>query len=251
MENTYLHNPELEGDAFFWKAGSTGILLSHGYTATTAEIRLLAQNLFEKGFSVAGPLLPGHGTRPTDLNQISWKDWTAEGERTYQFLKNQCDKVIVGGESMGALVALHLASQHVEIAGVLCYAPAIKLTLSTLDIIKLYLGSPFLNQVDRSSLDCSDNWQGYPGLPLKGALQLLKMQKAIKTQLSQIHQPVLIFQGKEDTTVAKEAGELILNGIQSTTKELHWMDHSSHAITLDRELDEVTRITIDFIKNNI
>jgi carboxylesterase len=248
LNNDYLHNPDLEGSPFIWKAGSTGILLSHGYTATTAEVRLLAKNLHDNGYTVACPLLPGHGTKPSDLNLVRWQDWVSAGERSYQQLKEHCEKIVVGGESMGAMVALHLASSHPEILGVLCYAPAIKLTLTTVDIIKLYLGAPFLSEVSRSSLDCSEKWQGYPGLPLKGSIQLLQMQKATLNRLSQIHQPILIFQGRKDTTVAADAGEIILKKVKSSLKMLYWMENSSHAITLDQELDEVTRLTVEFLK---
>ena len=34
--NPALHNPQLEGEAFFWEGGPVGVLLSHGYSATTA-----------------------------------------------------------------------------------------------------------------------------------------------------------------------------------------------------------------------
>jgi carboxylesterase len=251
VETKYLHNPGIEGDAFFWKAGPTGVFLSHGYTATTAEVRLLAKNLFEQGYTVAGPLLPGHGGQPADLNRVRWQDWAAEGEKTYQQIKQQCEHVFVGGESMGAMVALYLASEHPEIAGVMCYAPAIKLMMSSTDKVKLYLGSLFMEQIERGSLDCPDKWQGYPGLPLKGAIQLLQMQKAVRARLSKICQPVIIFQGRKDSTVHPSAGEIIQKGIRSTIKDLYWMENSSHPVTLDVELEQVTRLSVDFIQRVI
>jgi esterase/lipase len=132
--------------------------------------------------------------------------------------------------------------------GVLCYAPAIKLTMSTADLLKLYLGSLFLAQIERSSLDCADKWQGYPGLPLKGVIQLLQMQKAVRSRLPQIHQPLIIFQGCKDTTVDPAVGEIILRGIKSTVREHHWMENSTHPVTLDQELGQVTSLSVDFIK---
>jgi carboxylesterase len=248
MRNKFLHNPELEGDAFFWEAGPVGILLAHGYSATTVDVRPLAQNLHDHGYTVAGPLLPGHGTQPADLNRVRWQDWVAEGEKTYQQLKQRCEKVFVGGESMGAMVALQLASDHPEAAGILCYAPAIKLTMTSFDMIKLNLAAPFLEQIPRDSLDCSDKWQGYPGLPLKGASQLLRMQKATLAKLPKIRQPIIIFQGRKDTTVAADAGEIILQGIKSSVKELHWLEKSTHAIPLDQEIELVTKLSVDFIE---
>jgi len=37
-----IKNPHLEGSPFFWEAGPIGILLAHGFSAITAEVRPLA-----------------------------------------------------------------------------------------------------------------------------------------------------------------------------------------------------------------
>ncbi|MBM3125668.1 MAG: alpha/beta fold hydrolase [Chloroflexi bacterium] len=250
MMNQALHNPHLDGGPLLWKAGPRGVLLCHGYTATTVEVRLLAERLHEKGYTVAAPLLAGHGTQPADLNRVTWRDWVDSAEEAYAQLTGCCEQVFVGGQSMGGVLALNLASVHPEAAGVLLYAPAIRLTLTTLDKIKLYAGSLFLPEVARASLDRSDRWQGYPGLPLKGAVQLLKLQAATRANLSQVRQPVIIFQGRKDTTVHPTAGELILHSVSSAVKEHYWMNESTHPILLDCELEDVTALTLRFLETS-
>jgi carboxylesterase len=248
MQNPALYNPHLEGGSFFWEAGPVGVLLSHGYTATTAEVRLLAKRLHEKGYTVAAPLLAGHGTKFDDLNRVTWQDWVNSAEKSYAQLEIRCEKIFIGGESMGGLVALYLASQHPEATGVLLYAPAIKLIMSALDKAKLYAGSLFMSHTERESLDASDKWQGYhPELPLKGIIQLLRMQDAVLQRLPQVKQPVLIFQGRKDLTVHPSAGDVILQGVSSAIKERHWMEKSTHPILIDCELDEVTNLTLRFM----
>jgi carboxylesterase len=248
MQNPTLHNPHLEGEAFFWEGGPVGALLSHGYTATTAEVRLLAKRLHKEGYAVAAPLLAGHGTKPEDLNRVRWGDWVESAEKSYAQLSARCEKIFLGGQSMGGLVALYLASRHPEAAGVLLYAPAIRLALSPLDKIKLYAGSLFISQVPRASLDVSEKWQGYPNLPLKGAVQLLKFQSAVKRILREIRQPILVLQGRKDQTVHPAAGELILQNAGSALKELHWLERSSHPILIDCELEQAADLTLRFMQ---
>ena len=246
--NPNLHNPHLDGDSFFWKAGPVGILLSHGYTATTAEIRPLALKFHEHGYTVAAPLLPGHGTKPEDLNRIHWQDWVHTGRESLQKLFETCKQVFVAGESLGGVLALYLASTEPRVAGILLYAPAIRTLMSKLDYLKLYFGASFVTQVGRDSLDCPEVWQGYSDLPLKGIIQLLRFQSAAQQRLSNIHQPVLVFQGRKDITVDPEAGNIILEGISSEIKEHHWMKNSSHVIILDAELEQVAALSINFIE---
>jgi carboxylesterase len=245
--NPHLKNPHLEGGPFLWPAGPTGILLCHGYTATSAEVRQLAPLLHARGYTVAGPLLPGHGTFPQDSNRYRWQDWVAAVEATYQELNAHCQRVVLGGESTGALLALHLAAQHPEAAGILCYAPVLMLALSRIDQLRMRLLALFISAVPKASNDRDDLWQGYRVYPLKGAVQLLHLQRQVRNLLPRIHQPILILQGRLDQTVHPRAPQIIVDEVASQVKELHWMEHSAHCVILDKELDRVAEITLEFL----
>jgi carboxylesterase len=247
MHNSHLYNPHMEGEAFTWEGGPVGILLIHGFTATTAEVRLLAKYFHTRGFTVSGPLLPGHGTRPEDLNQVRWQDWAEDVEACYQELKVRCQQVFVGGESTGGLLALYLAAAHPEIAGVLAYAPALRLQLSWLDRLRLYLLAPFLPHVPKGNMDSSQVWQGYPVNPLKGTIQLLRLQNEVMPRLKDIQQPVLVCQGTLDKTVDPGVPELILQSVSSKITEQHWFEKSAHCVALDQEWEVVADVTLDFI----
>ena len=248
MDLPRIHNPHLKGEAFFWPGGADGVLLIHGYTATTAEVRPLAQDLHRRGYTVSGPLLPGHYTTPEDANRRTWRDWVAAVEAAYRELAARCERVIVGGESTGALLALFLASEHPEIAAVLAYAPALRLTLRTRDAIQLRLVAPFVPYLPKGSLDAADLWQGYPVNPLRGAVQLLNFQRVVRPRLPQISQPILIMQGKLDTTVHASAPQTIYDEVRSTVKELHWLENSAHTVIIDREREQAFAVTARFIE---
>ena len=246
-QTSTFRNPHLEGAPFYWEGGPVGVLLCHGFTATTAEVRLLAEHLHAQGYTVAAPLLAGHGTTPEDCNQHTWQDWYASVENTYQQLSTRCQSVVIGGESTGALLILRLAALYPQVAAILCYAPALRLFLSPAKVFFLSLCAPFLTSIPK--LPSTDNipWQGYGVDPLKAALQLLRLQKVIYPLLPHIQQPILILQGKLDPTVHPASPQVIYDQISSSIKELHWLEHSTHCVILDKERDLAVSLSIDFL----
>ncbi len=243
-----IHNPHLEGDTFFWPGNETGVLLLHGLTATTAEVRLLAEKLHAEGYTISAPLLPGHGTHPDDLNETTWHDWAWTAEKAYQHLATVCDQVFVGGESTGGALALFLAAQHKEIAGVLCYAPAIKLAIPTHNMVRLYVAAPLVHSLPKDNVGSNEFWQGYRVNPLRAVMELIRLGLEVRRQLPQITQPVLVMQGRNDKTVSEDVGEIILEGVLSEQAEQHWWEQSGHVILLEDELDEITAVTHQFMQ---
>jgi carboxylesterase len=247
MDVQNFRNPHLEGETFYWRGGPVGVLLIHGFTATTAEVRPLARTLVEHGFTVAGPLLPGHGTRPEDLNRVRWQDWTRAVEETYRQLAARCERVVVGGESLGGLLALHLAAAHPEVAAVLTFAPAIKVTVTRAQRWALRFLAYVRPMVDKHSPDNGLAWQGYTVVPLRGGREVMRLQKQVWRSFSSVRQPILVVQGRQDHTVSLDGPDILLRRVRSTMKEAHWLAASGHCVILDCQWDEAARLTLDFL----
>ena len=123
---SYFQNAHLNGNPINYIGNKgIGILLIHGFTATTVEVGQLAKHYINKDFSVSAPLLPGHGTTPQDLNTKKYMDWIDSVENAFQDLRSHCKNILVGGESMGAVLALYLAEKHSEITGIYLFSPAL------------------------------------------------------------------------------------------------------------------------------
>jgi carboxylesterase len=86
-----------------------GVLCLHGFTATPFEFSWLGPRLEQRGFVVSAPLLPGHGNGPAALDRTGWPDWFAGADAAFVDLRSRCDSVAVVGQSLGGLLALHLA----------------------------------------------------------------------------------------------------------------------------------------------
>ena len=239
-------HPDLDGSTFFWPGNTTGVLLLHGFTATTVEVRPMASFLHDFGYTVSGPLLAGHGHSPAEMNQVSWRDWLNSAEAAYQGLKDHCDHVFVLGESMGGLLALLLSAAHPDIAGTLVFAPALIVPgLSAAEFLW-----PFKSYLPKKNVDETMEWQGFNVVPLHAASQLRKLQRVVRRELNTIATPTLIFQGKLDHSIDPLSSLAVLEGIRSTEKELMWMEESTHCILIDRQLPDVEVVCLDFIRSH-
>lgn len=239
----WMQHPELDGDSFFLPGNAIGFLLIHGFTATTTEVRPLAVFLNQQGFTVSAPLLPGHGTHPDDLNRTRWKDWVDLLENSYQQLQATCRVIFVGGESMGGLLSLYIAWRHPEIAGVLLYAPAVKIR----ELGRARFLSIFRDIHWKKGGDESMPWKGYRVVPLKAIRQLYKLQRLVINKLQNIHQPVIVCQGSIDQSLDLRGPEKLIKRLGTHDKALHWFSASRHCILLDREFPQVSQISLSFI----
>lgn len=246
--NPALHNAHLDGQPFVLEGGPVGVLLVHGFTMTPAEVRGFAKRLHDEGYTVAGPLLAGHGTVPEDLNHIKWQDWAQTGEHAYRDLAARCERVFVGGQSTGALVAMSVAQAHPEVAGLLLYAPAIKLALKPVERMLVHLLAPFAYMRPKPGVEEDDVGQCYRVDPVRGVRELLRFQGPVRDALPKIHQPVLVVQGRLDATLDPTAAEIVIGGVSSEHKEMHWMERSVHTVLLGPELDECTDTAVRFIE---
>jgi carboxylesterase len=238
-------NPALDPGRFAFDGGQTGILLLHGYTGATPEVRPLGEFLAQKGMTVVAPLLPGHGTSPEDLNERSWREVAEAAASELYDLLGKCDSVFVGGLSMGGLLTLHLGDRCDDIAGLIPMAPALFLRdpLSRLlPIIKHLIASlPKKKDINLSVEDpsCIDLLWSYDRNPLRFAAEVQKLMHHVRDRLGEIQQPLLAFQGVHDRTVPTRSAHHLMREVGSSDAELVMLRHSGHCLSVDQERDQV------------
>ncbi|MEJ2317450.1 MAG: alpha/beta hydrolase [Gammaproteobacteria bacterium] len=87
------------------------VLLLHGMSDSPYSLRKLGQSLHAEGFDVLGLRLPGHGTAPSGLLEVTWQDMAAATRLAMQHLadKNPGLPIYIMGYSTGAALAVHYA----------------------------------------------------------------------------------------------------------------------------------------------
>ena len=110
--NTILDNLAVYGEEFTLGNGSTACLLVHGLGCGPIQMRELAENLCDWGFTARGILLPGHCGNRGGLALSTLNDWIEKVEYEYRHLKSEYEDVLVVGFSLVALLTLQLALKH-------------------------------------------------------------------------------------------------------------------------------------------
>ena len=238
-------------EPFFIEGNHIGCVLIHGLSSSPSEMRILGDFLDEKGYSVAAPLLPGHGTRPEDLMKARWEDWYRETENAVTRLRRQCTKIYLVGLSMGGLIALYGAARKLPIAGVIAMAPPIHLEN------KLAYAAPILKYFKKSvardsSLNTTNRLQRitYNEQMLHGVHELLKLRCRVKRSLADIKKPVLIVQSKDDTVCLPSGAQYVQEKLGSPLKILKWLAKSGHIVTMGPEREEMFT-QMDYFMQNI
>ena len=103
-----------------------GILLVHGLGDSPWSFNDVGASLAAQGFLVRTVLLPGHGSKPADMLDVTLKQWQRVVREQTQILEKEVPTVYLGGFSTGANLVLDYAYEHPEIAGLVLFSPAFK-----------------------------------------------------------------------------------------------------------------------------
>jgi carboxylesterase len=226
-------------EPIFVRGGPTALLMLHGFTASPSEMRPLAAALAADNLTLLAPLLPGHGTRPVDLNRIGWQDWHAAALEGYCRLRDQCERVFVTGLSMGGALALLLAAEQ-PVAGVIALsAPSLpyyqargwaQRSAGWLGYVMPYLKKPLSGPPDREH---PVPRTAYPVRPVRAVAQFFALVRAAAVTLPQVTAPALLVHSRADTLIPPPSADYIAAHLGSADKQLLWLDHSDHVVTED------------------
>lgn len=241
----------MEGaEPFFFPGNAIGVLLVHGFTSHPAEMRMFGERFADRGMTVLGVRLPGHGTTPEDLARTTWMDWDEAVYRGYQALAGRCGSVWAMGSSTGGTLALHL-SLNVPLAGVITLASPIYRLADWRSWFAPWAKSmiAFSPKHGHSVKDSSVTTAryGYPVNPVAAVAELLRLMRHVKGELAGVTASILAWHAEQDPVVPFMNSERMIREVGSSEKQLRRLTRSAHMLTLDFEQDDIFEGSYQFM----
>jgi carboxylesterase len=277
MENVYFRRPyslKQEESAFHQRDQGTGIIIGaepfyypgkngeavlmvHGYTSTPRDLRQLGREINRAGYTARGMLLPGHGTKPTDLDNATWQQWFSMILTEYNRLSRDNDTIHVIGFSMGGTLAMHLAANN-NVDKLILLSPFFKIAYNIRHVIPeewlVYSIGRLLRHLKKKHTgNCNDPQArmrhiAYYHYALSSINQALELVNIIKGEIDKIDNKVLMIHAKRDRTTSPSASRRIFEMIPSKDKRFVWLRNSNHIITHDYDKETVFREILNFLK---
>jgi carboxylesterase len=230
------------------ESGRVGVLLIHGFGGSPRSLQEMALRCVDAGYSVALPLLTGHGRTPEALEAAKWTEWTADVEGALGWLQARANRVFVCGLSMGGTLALWLTVRHPEVAGLITINALIRHPREKAMLVLGCVGIPrWSDPVGNDAMAPGVDERAYGRLPVRAARQLALLSRAVRASLDRIVCPVLVFSSAVDHVVPPQNQSELFAALASTDKEFVELADCYHLATMDQGRERVFAKTLDFI----
>jgi alpha-beta hydrolase superfamily lysophospholipase len=197
-------------------------LLIHGLTDSPYSVKALAESLHARGFDVIALRLPGHGTLPSMMTEMSFADWSAAvriAARAAAMRAPAGAPFYIGGYSTGGTLSLLYALQSLDDPSlrrpdrVLLVSPAITLTpvAALANVIDLFsvLPIPVLEKVRWQEVLPEYDPYKFNSFPVNASRQVNRATRALQGSLIRAVEsgsitrmpPVVAWQSIVDSTV--------------------------------------------------
>jgi carboxylesterase len=219
---------------------STAILMLHGFAGNFGEISRLFNMLLDMGYVVECPTLAGHGGSKKDLSKTRYTDWIRSSIDSYSKLRENYDKVVVIGFSMGGLVAVNLFE-------LMPYN--LLVTINT----PIYYWNPkeiSRNIKDNFFINSKKYIKTSIDKPVSSLFEFLKILNISKGKFEKITCPSLIIQAKNDDTVRPKSARYIYENVNGN-KQMHYFESGGHLILKSDNVTKISALVDECIKNEV
>ena len=234
---------------FFFEGGKRAVLLLHGFTGNSADVRMLGRFLETKGYTCHAPHYKGHGVPPEELVTTGPSDWWKDVMMAYDLLKSKgYDEIAVAGLSLGGVFSLKLG-YTVPIKGIvpMCAPMYIKSEEVMYEGVLQY-ARDYKKYEGKSPEEIEFEMNKFVETPMNTLRALQDLIADVRNHIDHIYAPTFVVQARHDKMINIDSANIIYNTIESPVKEIKWYEESGHVITLDKERNQLHEDVFHFLE---
>ncbi|RFU67005.1 alpha/beta fold hydrolase [Peribacillus saganii] len=235
-------------EPFTFEGGKRAVLLLHGFTGNSADVRMLGRYLESRGYTCHAPQYKGHGVPPEELVHTGPRDWWKDVMMAYDLLKSKGhQEIAVAGLSLGGVFSLKLG-YTVPVKGIvpMC-APMYIKSEETMYKGVLEYAREFKKREGKSGELIESEMAAFQPMGTLKALQELIAD--VRAHVDEIYAPTFVVQGRHDRMINIDSANIIYNEVESNNKKIKWYEESGHVITLDKERDQLHEDVYQFLES--
>lgn len=235
---------------FTFEAGKRAVLLLHGFTGNTADVRMLGRYLQKHGYTCHAPLYKGHGVPPEELVKTGPEDWWHDVIEGYRFLKSQgYEEIAVGGLSLGGVFSLKLGyTENVKAIFTMCAPTTFKSEELMFEGVVKY-AKQYKVLEGKSKEEVAKEIEEFRKTPMKTLSKLQQLNLEVRENLPKITAPIFVIQGRLDDVIYIDSANEIHDSVSSKIKQLKWYEESGHVITLGKEKEQLHKDVLAFLES--
>lgn len=234
---------------FTFEAGKRAVLLLHGFTGSSADVRMVGRFLEKKGYTTHAPIYKGHGVPPEELVHTGPADWWEDVMAGYQLLKDKgYDEIAVAGLSLGGVFSLKLGYTVPVKAIIPMCAPMYIKNEETMYKGVVDYARQYKQFEGKSSADIKKEIEDFKKTPMGTLKALQSLISDVRNNVDMIYAPTFVVQARHDKMINTDSANIIYNSVESEEKEIKWYEESGHVITLDKEKEQLHQDIFDFLE---
>lgn len=235
-------------EPFFFEEGKRAVLLLHGFTGNSSDVRQLGRFLQKKGYTSYAPQYEGHAAPPEEILKSSPFVWFKDALDGYDFLVDKgYDEIVVAGLSLGGCYALKLSLNR-DVKGIvtMCSPMYIKTEGAMFEGVLEYARNfkKYEGKDETTIQKEMDNFKPTDTLKeLQGQIQ------DVREHIDEVMDPLLVIQAEQDQMINTDSANIIYNESESDDKDIKWYANSGHVITIDKEKELVFEDVYNFLES--
>lgn len=245
------------------------VFLIHGLGGTQYDLGSMHKRLKNAGFVTHSLTLPGHGTTPEDLVNVTAEQWMEAVTAKYQEVAAQHDSFHIMGMCMGSLLAIELAKRQRHTRGklvalappiyidgwgtawysplrhIIYHIPGLNRTMKVEEEDPFGIKNEQLRAIVKAKFARGEAFH-YRWVPIACVRQVDRLRRWVMTGLKNMVTDTLVIHAREDELTSLASANYLVEHIGGAKARMVVLENSYHMICVDNDREQVARNVLEF-----